>query len=315
MALLTLSVSLAQWTEHLPGVSFDCRHGLRFFFVPCSWHDEHCIFSLLFRHFFVPLWPSIPGLESFPGILMHSHDYRHPDVFQGKRVIVLGAGASGQDICLEVAKKAEIVYLSHKKILPCKLPDNVKEQRPISFVSTDGTVHFEDGQQRNVDAILLCTGYEFSFPFLSNDCSIEVCDNRVTHLYKHIFNTKYPTLSFIGLCLRICPFPLFSLQAQYIVAVLSGKKKLPSEKDMNVEEEKDYQEKLSSGVGKKYAHLLGESQWHYDRAIAELAGVKPLSAVYEDLYKYVTERRRNFLMDYKNDDYKIISDGTWTKKD
>ena len=270
-------------------------------------------FLLLNRHFFAPLIPNIPGLHSFSGLLMHSHDYRHPDVFEGKHVVILGAAASGQDICLEVATKAEIVYLSHKGNVPSKLPDNVKQQRPISFVSADGTVHFDDGQQRKVDAILLCTGYEFSFPFLSESCSIEVCNNRVTHLYKHIFNTKYPTLSFIGLCLRICPFPLFSLQAQYIAAVLSGKKKLPSEKDMNDEEEKDFQEKLSSGLDKKYAHKLGDSQWEYDKTIAELAGTQPLSEVYEDLYKHVSQRRKHFLMEYKNDEFKVTADGTWTR--
>ncbi|XP_020606698.1 flavin-containing monooxygenase FMO GS-OX-like 2 isoform X2 [Orbicella faveolata] len=246
---------------------------------------------------------------------MHSHDYRNPDVFEGKHVVILGAGASGQDICLEVATKAEIVFLSHKGNVSCELPDNVKQQRPISLVSTDGTVHFDDGQQRKVDAILLCTGYEFSFPFLSDACNIEVCDNRVTHLYKHIFNTRYPTLSFIGLCLKMCPFPLFSLQAQYIAAVLSGKKKLPSEKDMNDDEEKDFQEKLCSGLGKKYAHMLGDSQWEYDKTIAQLAGTQPLSEIYEDLYNHVFYRRKNFLMEYKNDEYKITSDGTWAKNE
>ena len=135
-------------------------------------------FILLCRHFFVPLKPSVPGLQSFSGLLMHSHDYRRPDVFEGKRVVILGAAASGQDICLEVATKAEIVYLSHKGNVPSKLPDNVKQQRPISFVSADRTVHFDDGQQRKVDAILLCTGYEFSFPFLSDACSIEVCNKQ-----------------------------------------------------------------------------------------------------------------------------------------
>lgn len=244
---------------------------------------------------------------------MHSHDYRHPDVFQGKRVVILGAASSGQDICLEVAKQADIVYLSHKRVLASKLPDNVKERRPISLVSPDGTVHFDDGQQANVDAILFCTGYEFSFPFLSDDCNITVCNNRVTPLYKHIFNTKYPTLSFIGLCLRICPFPQFSLQAQYIASVLSGKKQLPSESDMNADEEKDYQEKLRSGISKKYAHWLGERQWEYNRNIAELAGVEPLHAHYEDLYEYVTGRRREFLMGYKNENYEMFSDGTWSK--
>ena len=270
-------------------------------------------FLLLCRHFSLPLIPSISGLESFPGLLMHSHDYRHPDVFEGKHVVILGAGASGQDICLKVATKADIVYLSHKGNLPCKLPDNVQQQRPISSVSTDGTVHFDDGQQRKVDAILLCTGYEFSFPFLSDACSIEVCSNRVTHLYKHIFNTKYPTLSFIGLCIRVCPFPLFSLQAQYIAAVLSGKKKLPSEKDMNDDEENEFQEKLSSGMDKKYAHFLDDRQNEYYTTIALLAGAQPLSQVYGDLYKYLNYTRVNFLMEYKNDEFKITSDGSWAK--
>ena len=274
-------------------------------------------FSLLSlcRHFFVPLMPLIPGLKGFPGLVMHSHNYRHPEVFQGKRVVILGAGSSGQDICLEVAKYAEIVYLSHKRTLPCKLPDNVKEQRPITSVSNDGTVCFDDGKQKKVDAILLCTGYNFSFPFLHNDCNIQVRNNRVTHLYKHIFNTKYPTLSFIGLCLRICPFPHFSLQAQYIAAVLSGCKELPSEEEMNADEEKDFEEKLASGLSEKYAHLLGDRQWKYNNTIAQLAGLDRSSSVYEELYKYVVYRRTNFLMEYKNDQFKLSSDGRWTAVD
>ena len=53
-------------------------------------------------------------------------------------------------------------------------------------------------------------------------------------------------MSFIGLGLKICPFPQFSLQAQCIAAVLSERKNLPSEELMNADEEKDYREKLSS---------------------------------------------------------------------
>ena len=47
---------------------------------------------------------------------MHSHDYRHPEVFTGKHLVILGAGPSGVDICLNVANCAEKVYLSHKRI-------------------------------------------------------------------------------------------------------------------------------------------------------------------------------------------------------
>ena len=38
--------------------------------------------------------------------VMHSHDYRANSEFRGKRVAVLGAAASGQDIGLEIAQAA-----------------------------------------------------------------------------------------------------------------------------------------------------------------------------------------------------------------
>ena len=266
------------------------------------------------RHYSVPRVPTIPGLESFPGVVVHSHEYRYPEVYQGKRVVILGAGSSGEDICLQVAKCAEMVYLNHKKTLSCKLPDNVKQQSPIESVSRDGTVQFDDGQEKKVDVILLCTGYEISFPFLHDDCNVQVRNNRVTHLYKHIFNTKYPTLSFIGLCFKFCVFPHFSLQAQYIAAVLSRRKNLPSEEEMNADEEKDFQEKLSRGLRENHAHYASDSggKWDYDSTIAQLAGVDELRPVYNDLCKHVLRRRRNFLMDYKKDEFKLTSDGMWT---
>ena len=68
------------------------------------------------RHYSVPRVPTIPGLESFPGLVVHSHEYRYPEVYQGMRVVIFGAGSSGEDICLQVAKCAEMVYLSHKKL-------------------------------------------------------------------------------------------------------------------------------------------------------------------------------------------------------
>ena len=37
---------------------------------------------------------------------MHSHDYRANSEFRGKKVAVLGAAASGQDIGLEIAQAA-----------------------------------------------------------------------------------------------------------------------------------------------------------------------------------------------------------------
>ena len=92
--------------------------------------------------------PVIPGLESFPGLVMHSHYYGHLEVFQGKHLVILGAASCGQDICLHAANHAEKVYLSHKNTLSCKLPENVERDRPIKSVSVDGAVLFEDGQEK-----------------------------------------------------------------------------------------------------------------------------------------------------------------------
>ena len=92
--------------------------------------------------------PVIPGLESFPGLVMHSHYYGHLEVFQGKHLVILGAASSGQDIFLQAAKHAENVYLSHKNTLSCKLLENVERHRPIKSVSVDGAVLFEHGQEK-----------------------------------------------------------------------------------------------------------------------------------------------------------------------
>lgn len=40
----------------------------------------------------------------FAGKVFHSHSYRHPEPFANKSVVVLGAGASGVDISIELAQ-------------------------------------------------------------------------------------------------------------------------------------------------------------------------------------------------------------------
>ncbi|XP_076295413.1 uncharacterized protein LOC143216343 [Lasioglossum baleicum] len=64
-------------------------------------------------HYFDPLVPSVPGVETFSGTMMHSHSYRKPEDFAGKTVFVLGAASSGIDIAIELADHASRVYLSH----------------------------------------------------------------------------------------------------------------------------------------------------------------------------------------------------------
>ncbi|NXG69094.1 FMO1 monooxygenase, partial [Baryphthengus martii] len=53
-----------------------------------------------------------PGIEKFQGQYFHSRQYKHPDVFQSKRVLVVGMGNSGVDIAVEASRVAAKVTIS-----------------------------------------------------------------------------------------------------------------------------------------------------------------------------------------------------------
>jgi cation diffusion facilitator CzcD-associated flavoprotein CzcO len=64
-------------------------------------------------HNWDPRLPTYPG--TFAGETLHSRHYKTPEVFAGKRVLVVGAGNSGCDIAVEAAQHAERTYLSMRR--------------------------------------------------------------------------------------------------------------------------------------------------------------------------------------------------------
>ncbi|XP_006192128.1 flavin-containing monooxygenase 1 [Camelus dromedarius] len=53
-----------------------------------------------------------PGINNFKGQYFHSRQYKHPDIFKDKRVLVVGMGNSGTDIAVEASHLAKKVFLS-----------------------------------------------------------------------------------------------------------------------------------------------------------------------------------------------------------
>jgi putative flavoprotein involved in K+ transport len=51
------------------------------------------------KHQHLPSWP---GLDSYTGTLIHSGDYKNPDSYVGKTVLVVGTGNSGAEICVDL---------------------------------------------------------------------------------------------------------------------------------------------------------------------------------------------------------------------
>nr|XP_060477718.1 flavin-containing monooxygenase 5 isoform X1 [Panthera onca]XP_060477719.1 flavin-containing monooxygenase 5 isoform X1 [Panthera onca] len=58
---------------------------------------------------------SFPGIEKFKGQYFHSRDYKNPQSFTGKRVIVIGIGNSGGDLAVEISHTAKQVFLSTRR--------------------------------------------------------------------------------------------------------------------------------------------------------------------------------------------------------
>jgi putative flavoprotein involved in K+ transport len=59
-----------------------------------------------------PVLPNIPGREHFERKIIHSVDYRRPDEYRGKRVLVVGVGNSGGEIASELgASGADVTIL------------------------------------------------------------------------------------------------------------------------------------------------------------------------------------------------------------
>ncbi len=61
-------------------------------------------------HHRAPRWPEMPGTVTVP--ITHAHDYRRPDAFAGRRVLVVGAGQSAVEIATEVCRVAGRTIMS-----------------------------------------------------------------------------------------------------------------------------------------------------------------------------------------------------------
>jgi len=97
-----------------------------------------------------------------------------------------------------------------------------------ALVRRAGTlVHFADGSQETVDAIIYATGYKVSFPFF--DPALVSAPNNDLPLFLRIFSLDFEHLYFIGLAQPVgAIMPLAEAQAKLVAARLSGSYEPPS---------------------------------------------------------------------------------------
>jgi len=181
-------------------------------------------------HFSTPNVPFFPGLDTFNGRVLHAHDFRDALEFKDKNVLLIGRSYSAEDIGSQCWKYgAKTITTSYRsKPMPFNFPDNW-EQKPLLTHVENKTAYFKDGTSKEVDAIILCTGYLHYLPFLPDDLRLKT-DNRLwpLGLYKGVVWEKNPKLFYLGMQDQFFTFNMFDAQAWYVRDLIMGRLSLPA---------------------------------------------------------------------------------------
>lgn len=204
-------------------------------------------------HYTTIFIPPVSGIYEFhkahPGVITHAKYYRYPDVYAGKKVVVVGNGPSGVDIGAQISRVCrQPLLLSIRSATP---PDSLAHigaeevSQIVEFLVPEKGVRFQDGRiETDIDAIIFCTGYLYSFPFLESlEPPLVVTGKRVCGLYKHLFHIRHPTLVFPGLPIRVVPFGVSEGQAAVFARVWANALQLPSAEEMREWEDAQVKEK------------------------------------------------------------------------
>jgi len=101
-------------------------------------------------------------------------------------------------------------------------------------VKVDGkTAFFKDGSTKDVDAIILCTGYRHYFPFLPDDLRLKTANRLATaDLYKGVAYVHNPKMFYLGMQDQWFTFNMFDAQAWYVRDIIMGRIEVPSDKEV-----------------------------------------------------------------------------------
>lgn len=161
-------------------------------------------------HYETPRIPHYPGLEEFdqlyPSVIRHSKYYRTPDEYAGKTVLTVGSGPSGIDIAHQISTVANrpLYQSTRSPITVAPSSEGIQHVAQIHQFNKDGSIEMKDGSiLSQIDHVLFCTGYLYSFPFLQlgsreDETALITDGERLHHLYEQIFYMHDPTIAFLA---------------------------------------------------------------------------------------------------------------------
>lgn len=257
-------------------------------------------------HFVTPLIPRINGFDYFEGTTLHSRYYRNPEDFCERKVMVIGAGLSGLDIAIDIARiSTNETYICNRGTpLETPLPSNIIEVPEISHFNEDGhSLTVTDGRNLNVDTVIFATVFLHEYPFLSENCGIHVLENRVVPLFKQIVNVQHPSMFFVGVSNWMPLFPIMYLQAVYISKILSGEINLPPLNEMLSEQSHEFHSSLKYDWHPSKAHAMNDIIFEYADYLSDACSADRIPNYVKNIYLHVYQKRKQDVANYRNDAY------------
>ncbi len=202
--------------------------------VYSEWFDRVIIAT---GHFSTPRAPEFEGIRTFNGRVLHAHDFRDALEFKDQDVLIVGRSFSAEDIGAQCWKYgARSITTSYRtRPMGYKWPERF-EERPLLQRVVGRTAHFKDGTRKDVDAIILCTGYQHHFPFLPDELRLKT-ENRLwpLKLYRGVVWEDNPGLSYLGMQDQFYSLLMFDAQARFARDVILGRIQLPEQAAMHAD--------------------------------------------------------------------------------
>ncbi|MEM7438704.1 MAG: NAD(P)/FAD-dependent oxidoreductase [Pseudomonadota bacterium] len=261
-------------------------------------------------HFSVPNVPEYPGFDTFNGRILHAHDFRDAREFAGQDILLVGASYSAEDIgsqCWKYGAKT-ITQSSRSGATGYGWPDNWTEIA-VAIEKVEGkTVTFTDGSSKQVDAIILCTGYKHHFPFLPDALRLKTANILAADdLYKGVVWNADPNVFYLGMQDQWYTFNMFDAQAWYVRDIIMDRIAVPdlAAREADVKARKDAEAALEDD----YACI--DYQGAYTKELIDETDYPSfdIQAANQAFYEWKKHKKKD-IMTFRNNGYTSPMTGT-----
>ena len=259
-------------------------------------------------HFSTPNVPEFPGFETFNGRVLHAHDFRDAMEFKDKDILIIGTSYSAEDVgsqCWKYGCKS--VTVSHRTApMGYDWPDNWQEVPLLQKVECN-IATFKDGSTKDVDAIILCTGYLHHFPFMPDELRLQTGNILYPdNLFMGIAWQPNPKLFYLGMQDQWYTFNMFDAQAWYARDVIMSRIELPSLDEMKADTAKRMA--AEAAIPDDYGAI--EYQGAYTGDLIALTDYPSfdIAGANEAFFQWKKHKKKN-IMTFRDNGYKSVMTG------